>query len=172
VPVSFQPFGPPATSGYLEDILVFFAATKLVKRERNTEMPPADIAAKLQVPTGKALTVFSSWRTVDNEPFCFSRTYVRRALAAHLSDEDLIANSLVELLDRRQGERMSGAEQLLWATIADADVAPHLGVTAGAPVLALGLTYYTASGDAAFYSRSLFRGDRYIHRVRLGRLPI
>lgn len=172
VPTTFRSLGPAASSGYLEDILVFFAATELVKRQRDVQVPPEDVSEKLQLAPGTALTVFSSWRTADKQPFCFSRTFVRTELANEIPDESLLSNSLVEILDRQLGARMSGAEQLLWASVADDEVAPHLGIRVGAPVLALGLTYYSPSGEPTFYSRSLFRGDRYIHRVRLGRLPI
>lgn len=171
VPLSYRPFGPPASSGYLEDILVFYAATKLARLERKTDVPPPDVADKLRVPTRRRLTVFSAWRTLEDQPFSYSLTYTPTAIANQIGDESLLSASLVELLDRHFGARMSGAEQLLWASVADETVAPQLDVAVGAPILALGLTYYTADGDPAFYSRSLFRGDRYVHHVRLGRLP-
>lgn len=171
VPLSYRPFGPAASSGYLEDILVFYASTKLQKLVRTTDYPPADVAEKLRVSPDEPLTVFSAWRTVGDQPFAYSLTYITSAIGDELDLESLHEASLVELLDSQLGARMSGAEQLLWATVADEDVAPKLGVTVGAAVLALGLTYYTADGSPVFYSRSLFRGDRYVHHVRLGRLP-
>ena len=171
VPLSYRPFGPPASSGYLEDILVFYASTKLQTLERTTDFPPADVAEKLSVSPEKPLTIFSAWRTVGNQPFAYSLTYITSAIGNDLDLESLHEASLVELLDSQLGARMSGAEQLLWATVADEEVAPKLGIDVGSAVLALGLTYYTADGDPAFYSRSLFRGDRYVHHVRLGRLP-
>jgi DNA-binding GntR family transcriptional regulator len=156
----------------LEDILVFFAATTRERLERNVGVPPEEIAGQLKVRAGTRVAVFSSWRSVDGKPFSFSKTYVRLALANQIRDEHLEESSLVELLDIQLNGRLSGAQQLLWATAADEEVALELGVPTGAPVLALGLTYYTADGEPAFYTSSLFRGDRYVHHVRLGRLPV
>jgi GntR family transcriptional regulator len=168
----FQPFGPPASTGYLEDVLLFFASTRVVGSRREMVSAPAHVAEQLALAAGTPVCVIVRWRTLDDRPFCVSSTFVDTERAALITDEDLSRSTFIELLEENLGARLSGAHQVLWATVADTAIAEQLDLAAGAPVLALSLTYYSTDGEPVAYTRTNFRGDRYTHHVRLGRVPV
>lgn len=167
-----RPAGPLASTGYLEDVLLLFAATRVVGRERGVVAAADDVATQLRVPVGMRVAVITRWRTLGDAPFCVSSTYLDPDLAAQITDEDLTRSTFIELLEQRAESHVSGAHQVFWATTADADVAARIGGAPGIPVLAMALTYYSMAGEPMAYTRTSFRGDRYAHHVRLGRVPI
>ncbi len=167
-----RPAGPLASTGYLEDVLLLFAATRVVGCERGLGLASEEVAVQLRVPVGTRVAVITRWRTLGDAPFCVSSTYLEPGLAAAITDADLARSTFIELLEQRAESPLSGAHQVFWATTADDGIAARLGVTAGMPVLAMALTYYSMAGEPMAYTRTSFRGDRYAYHVRLGRVPI
>jgi GntR family transcriptional regulator len=60
-------------------------------------------------------------------------------------------------------------QQASSAVAADAEVAGHLKVEIGAPLLLLQRTYFDIHGAAIYYSDLYVRSDRYVHRIELFR---
>jgi GntR family transcriptional regulator len=168
---SLQPVGQPASTGYLEDVLLFFAATRVAGCERQRIPASVEVAEQLGIGTGSPVAVIVRWRTLGGEPFCISSTYLEPALADRITDADLARSTFIEMLEQDLGARLSGAHQVLSAANADEQLVRQLGLTPGAAVFCLTLVYYSADDKAVAFTRTSFRGDRYAHHVRLGRVP-
>lgn len=168
---SFEPFGPAASTGNLEDITIFFSATEVTRSERTWESPPAEVQARLGLSAGTSVAVITRWFQLNGEPFSLARTYLQKSLSDHITDASLSSPNLVEFLAGQLGVTVLGARQILWATVADSAMAAHLAVHPGDAVLGLSLAYYAADRLPIAISQASIRGDRYHHHVRLGQTP-
>jgi len=98
-------------------------------------------AVTAPVDAQRALDTRDAWqlervRSVDGEPSVFMRTWVPREVAPRLTADELGGGSLLALL-RGLGHAPVGGQRHVQAVPAEADVAQHLGIGAGAPVLLL-----------------------------------
>ncbi len=164
--------GPPASAGNLEDILILFAATLVSASERTIVEAPTDVAEQLRTQPGVPLTKIVRARTLGGEAYSISSTYLRPELAERITEDMLKQTTFIEALEGELGANLSGAHEVLWASVADATLAKQLDIQVGAGVLALSLTYYASTGEPIAYTRTDIRGDRYRHHVRLGTVPV
>jgi GntR family transcriptional regulator len=122
---------------------------------------PADVAAALKLPPGsdvqRAVRVFADQARL---PYSHLTTFVPPSLGATWTRADLERQSLVALIER-SGAAIGSAEQLVTATLADADVAVALQVEFGSPLLKVVRTVYTTAGAPLEYLLALYPPGRY-----------
>lgn len=122
---------------------------------------PADAAAALSLEPGaivqRALRVFAD---EDRLPYSHLTTFVPRHVAAGWTRTDLERHSLVALIER-SGAVIESAEQLITATLADADVTKALQVTFASPLLKVMRTVYGRDRVPLEYLVALYPPGRY-----------
>lgn len=149
-------------------------------RERNTrpgakvlrqEMQSAGetVAQHLQITSQTPVFCLERIRTINGEPVALETAYlnfeeVEGLLAEHFEDQ-----SLYEILAVRQGITPFRAEQEHEAAIVRSREAKLLQLPAGAPVMLIGRTTYTADARPVEFVKSVYRGDRYRFVTRLKR---
>jgi hypothetical protein len=71
------------------------------------------------------------------------------------------------LLARRCGFRLEEDQQIIEAETADVQLAEHLGVSMGSPILAMRRLYISQGEQPIAYFKSQYRADRYMYTVAL-----
>lgn len=131
----------------------------------------ADVAEVLNIPIGADVVELQRVRYVNNRPMAIECASVVATLCpAILEHHDFAHESLYTVLREDYDLVLIAAEQTFEARAATTHEAQHLGIAAGAPVLAIHRVTYNAVDEACEEVKSVYRGDRYMFRARLTRL--
>lgn len=122
---------------------------------------PPDAAAALHLDAGstvqRAVRVFADRKGL---PYSHLTTFVPGAIGRKWTLKDLARHSLVALIER-SGTPIESAEQVITATLADADLAAALQVEFGSPLLRVVRTVYTRKEVPVEYLVALYPPERY-----------
>jgi GntR family transcriptional regulator len=116
-------------------------------------------ATHLDLPAGSLVVDIVRIRLADAVPISLERVRLPADLVPGLLELPL-GGSIYDLLDRQYGMTPQDVVEHLEVVEASADEAALLGITGGAPLLAITRTSRTADGVAFEYSNDLFRADR------------
>jgi len=130
-----------------------------------------DVAGRLEIPAGTAVVASERLRFVDDEPWVYAWSHVPAALAPDLVDQDLRAQSLYGLLERRYGLRLTRSQRTVEAHAASTPLARDLGIPRHAPVLKLTNVSFGADNRPVETFVAYHRGDRSRFEVELERAP-
>jgi len=126
------------------------------------------LSEALEVPVGTPAIRIVRARRLEGEPFSHLVTHMPAAIASGFSREELGRESLISLLDKA-GHRPVEATQSITAAAASADVARHLEVSPGAPVLCIHRIMRGAGGRPVQEITATYRADRFQYQMRLTR---
>jgi GntR family transcriptional regulator len=128
------------------------------------------IAATLGVPPGALVFEVVRVRLADGDPISLERATLPAEQFPDLLDHSL-SGSLYELLQSQYGLEPGEAEERIEVVAAGTAQARLLGVSPGAPLVAIERTAWSAAGVAFEHSHDLFRGDRVRIVVRARAVP-
>lgn len=132
-------------------------------------VPPAAVAAAMRIaPQGNVQTAVRL-RLVEEQPFSHLTTYVPEAIAQNYTEAELATTPLFRLLER-SGVEVESADQSVSATLASPEVAGHLGLSVGAPLLSLNRVVRDADGKGVEYLAALYRPDMFKLEMTLSRV--
>ena len=170
--VTYQAASPPvraSVEGMLENLLAMGLKTKVSVREFGYVAANEEVARALKCAQGDRVQRAVRVRRLEGEPFSYLTTFVPEEIGRNYSRDDLVRKPLLALLER-EGIVVSGAEQTITATLADADSAAALGVELGSPLLRIRRIVHDQSERPVEYITALYRPDRYQYRMRLSRV--
>lgn len=150
--------------GFTEETLRLGGTITTRVIEQSTGIPPAAIAARLEIDPRQPAVCIVRLRAVHGEPLLLETSWVPEALCPGLAAEDLAHHSLYERIEGCYGHRLAEARQTIEATTATAADATVLGVPAGTPVLVVEGVALTDRGQPIEAFTAIYRADR----VRLG----
>jgi len=133
-----------------------------IKHDESFPLNIAD-ALRLDAPTG---TTVGRTRTMDDEPFSYTLTYLPSKLGSLLTKQNLRKQALMEILIDH-GVTLHNATQSIRAQLADMDICAKLEVELGAAVLYVERLVNDDGGEPVEFVRSWYRGDRYEYSVTL-----
>ncbi len=135
----------------------------------SAEMVEADgvVAAKMQIAPGGRVFRLVRLRLADGEPVALDFNYLPVEIGERLQRENL--EEALYTLFPKMGVELDWADQAIQAGPADELVAEQLGIKKGTPVLLMERVVSATDGTVVEYSRTSYRSDRYIYRVRLKR---
>lgn len=121
----------------------------------------------LKIDTREPLLAIDRLRYVDDNPFALERMVV---VAKHCDDlnRNDAKGSLVTVWEDYYKLEIEAIDQVVSASVANAELAADLGVKRGAPLLCVTHTGVLKGGDRLWHGESLFRGDSYELVGRLG----
>lgn len=126
-----------------------------------------DVRAALRVDEATGLWSMVRLRLADAAPVILETRWVVAALCPRLTRRQA-AGSLYAAWTEAHGLRIAGADETIRAIGLTADEAAHLAVPAGSPALEVVSTGYVEGGQPLWWERTLYRGDAYEFRNRLG----
>lgn len=144
-------------SGFTEDVRArgLLPSTDVLAREIGPIAP--DLAMRCSLPLGTEMLSLLRLRRADGEPLSFEKVIVPVDVIGRDYDG---RGSLYERLDK-VGARPKRILQTLEAVPAEPEIAGHLGIATGAPVLLISQVGYDERGHAVEESTGWYRGDRY-----------
>lgn len=137
---------------------------KVLCVERQPAAPPT--AQALQIQPGRPLIVVERLRLADREPMAIEASHLSFRGCEELLQQDL-SQSLYQLLREEYQLIPTRAEQQIEADDCTSREAELLAVPPGSPVLRNRRTTYDQRDRPFEYTKSVYRGDRYIFHVEL-----
>lgn len=128
-----------------------------------------DVARALQLSPGAVVQHAIRSRSIEGKPFSYLNTYVPEKIGRTYSRKDLAHRPLLTLLER-SGVRISSAEQVISATLADPQMAAALQVEVASPLLRITRVVLDQNSRPVEYIVGLYRPDRYQYRMKLDRV--
>jgi GntR family transcriptional regulator len=127
----------------------------------------SSVARAFDLPTGSPCRKFRRLRLADQKPLILETVFVPESVCCDLTENDVIARPLYEILTTRYGVVLQREKQFFEPTIADEYEAQILGISKGAPVLLLQNITYAVGGRPVVFSKAIMRGDRVRYYVEL-----
>jgi len=125
-------------------------------------------ARALQLGPGATVVRIVRRRDAADRPWSLDTSVVPSALVPGLAGEDL-SHSLYELLEARHGLSAADADETIDVIAASREVASHLGLDPGDPVLQVWRVTRTSEGIPFEFAHDFFRADRTrVHLRRYG----
>lgn len=133
------------------------------------EEATAQVAMALEIAVGDAVIRIERVRTADGIPMAFETSNLALARFPDLLDRMSESASLYEVLGTAYGVRLENAEQTVAIDrLSEADAA-RLETATGEPCFAIERRAHDNMGKAVEFGRSLYRGDRYVIEMHVGR---
>jgi GntR family transcriptional regulator len=170
--VRAMPPVPPlhaSVEGLLENLFAMGLKTEVALLDFGYVPASAETANALDCTAGRIVQRARRVRSIGGEPFSHLVTFVPEAVGRTYTRRDLAAKPLLALLER-SGVRVSRAEQVISAKLADAQVAPHLGVEIGSALLKITRIVRDQNDRPVEYITGLYRPDRYQYAMTLSRV--
>lgn len=136
--------------------------TKVLHQER-TELP---LPVQEHLGTHEGVRI-DRLRSVDGRVLTFVRSYLVADRFDDLLDEDLEDRSLYEVIERRHGLRPTRGSRSVEAVAATPEIAEHLEVTTGDPLLFLRGTSRDQQGRPLEWFEAWHRGDRTAFEIEI-----
>jgi GntR family transcriptional regulator len=155
-------------SGLLENIVDFEMHTKVRVLSFDKAGLPQDAARLLGCAAGTRALRIVRVRSDSQTPFSHTTCYVPEPEASLLT-EAALGNRTVSSILEKSGVTTATAEQRLSATVAGVDVARHLRVEVGAPLISMTRVMRDERGRPVELILALYRPDKYEYRVNLSR---
>jgi GntR family transcriptional regulator len=165
---------PPKIESELD---AFYSFTTLI---RNRGMRPGgrllafdiipaegSVARILNLPQGSPCLKIRRLRLADQTPLILETVFVPKVVCGDLSESDLVAQPLYDILTTRCGIILQRQKRFFEPTLADEYEAQILGIPEGSPVLLLQNITYTAGDRPVVISKAIMRGDRVRYYVEL-----
>lgn len=156
-------------AGLLENIVSMSLATSVRVAECKVLPAPDAVAQELSIAVGAPVQKAIRVRSIRDGPLSHITTYVPAGLARGFGRSELAKKPILILLEE-SGVRIGRAMQTLSARLADAAVAPRLGVEIGSPLLAVSRLIFDQDDRPVQWLQGLYRPDRYEYRMQLSRV--
>jgi GntR family transcriptional regulator len=155
-------------SGLLENVADFELHTKVRVLSFGKVALPDETARLLECDPGTQALRIVRVRSDSQSPFSFTTTHVPEP-EADLLDEASLGNQTVSSALAKAGVVTVSAEQRLSATVAGVEVAKHLRIDVGAPLISMTRVMRNEDGRPVEVIHALYRPDKYEYRVNLSR---
>ena len=170
--VVYRAVTPPVQAnveGLLENLLAMGLKTKVELLAFDYIGADAEVSRVLQCDGGCTVQRAVRVRRLEDEPFSYLTTYVPEDIGRSYSRADLATQPLLTLLER-SGNVVSRAEQMITATLADAEVSAALDLELGTPLLSIHRVVFDQNERPIEFITALYRPDRYQYRMMLSRV--
>jgi len=120
----------------------------------------------LQKPAGEPLVRIRRVRYVEDTPFALETSYLSYQTGVGLMeprmDDDM---SIYNYIEQNLHIRLSRADHVIQPDLADEEIARHLEIAVGRPILKLRGTTFSMTNKPIEYLEGIYRGDKYELKV-------
>jgi GntR family transcriptional regulator len=132
--------------------------TKVLRLEVEPVSP--HVAQMLELPESEQIVLLERLRFLRGEPLVVTTAHMPYSLCAPILGLDMSDRSLFQTYEQELGLKLHRGTRAIESSVADGDVARHLGVKEGAPVLVFSGVTYLEDGRPIEYFVGIHRGDR------------
>ncbi|HGJ65198.1 TPA: GntR family transcriptional regulator [bacterium] len=138
---------------------------------RTVMMPIDELDVKLNIPPDKHVIYIKRLQLKDNEPLIIQESFIPYHICPLLLEEDIARNSLIDIIEKKYGIRITKVRNLIDIGYLNADEARIFGLPEATASLIMMQLYY--SGDTTFiYTRSVKKPGRFNFLIELERKAI
>ncbi len=159
----------PRSSGFIEDIIAMGHKTRVKILHIAMVETQGIVQERLGLWPGARVLRIEKVRLLDGSPFSYVVNYLPEEIGLKIQSMDLTERPLLSILEEDLRIRAWKALQTIEATVAEPDVAAHLEIRTGDPLLRVERTVFDSRGKPIEYVWVLYRADRYHFTVRLRR---
>ena len=155
-------------SGYMDDL--FYQVSKVKAKSVEMERIKASrlVREKLELDDEKEEVVqIRRVRLLRDKPFAYTINYLPVEIGMKISEKELYKSPLLKIMEQKLDIHFTEAFQIMEATFANQEVAGHLGISPGSPILYLERIMYTKGKKPVEFVQSSHRGDIYKYVLRL-----
>lgn len=153
----------------VEEIIAAGYVTKLKFLGCKTIRIDEGLAKSLQAPVGAEVTQFRGVRFVNDQPFFHIALHVPSDLAAKIPLERIEEEPVIALIEKHCGLRIQEVSQWIAASLAGSEIARHLKLKPGDPVLLVERHFIDTTGRVVEVALDRYRTDRMRLFLRLTR---
>lgn len=132
--------------------------TKVLRLELEPVSP--HVAQMLELPESEQIVLLERLRFLRGEPLVVTTAHMPYSLCAPILELDMSERSLFGTYERELGYKLHRGTRAIESRAASAEVARHLGVTEGEPVLVFSGVTYLEDDRPIEYFVGIHRGDR------------
>jgi GntR family transcriptional regulator len=158
-------------SGFVEDMVAHGRHPTARLLDKRPVLATDEVARRLGVAHGAQVYLIERVRLADGVAMSFDETYLPLDIGLKVASNDLEAEPIFDLLERRYELPLIEAEYQLEAIAADERVAQALGIEAGSPIFLIERTSYSEGQRPVDYEKLYYRGDLIRFSTRLLRHP-
>jgi GntR family transcriptional regulator len=125
----------------------------------NTPIPSDEVRNRLNIEPGQEVLNFERLRSIDEEPYQYSKIYMPKEPIPDFDPNLLINKSLYEILEHEFGLKINKITRIIEASIASALDAKMFKIKEGYPILAFENIAYLDDGNPIEFSYNRIRGD-------------
>ncbi|MGB3390066.1 MAG: GntR family transcriptional regulator [Pseudaminobacter sp.] len=153
----------------LEDVMAtpVEGARRVIAVTTTTGKAHSRAARQLALAMTEPITLITTSRENKLGPYGFSYIFVPLRFGNKLDTHELSLLPVIRHIEKECLLRAARAHQSTSAVAANREVAGHLSIAPGEPVLLLQRTYFTHEGLAIEYAENYYRSDRYNHVMDL-----
>ncbi|AXJ01167.1 transcriptional regulator, GntR family [Cyclonatronum proteinivorum] len=129
------------------------------------------IAEKLGLKVGQMVLQLDRLRMGDNEPVAYDKTWFPILYGQLIADQELADKTIFRILEEDYEIPIIRGTYDIQACVADEEMATHLQVIKGAPLLLFDRVSYTLNDKAVYFQRRYYRADKISWQVSLERNP-
>jgi GntR family transcriptional regulator len=118
------------------------------------------VARMLELPESEQIVLLERLRFLRGEPLVVTTAHMPYALCAPILELDMSGRSLFGTYEHELGFKLHRGTRAIEASVASAEIARHLGIAEGAPVLVFSGVTYLEDGRPIEYFVGVHRGDR------------
>ncbi|WP_459910820.1 GntR family transcriptional regulator [Desulfotomaculum defluvii] len=134
---------------------------------RVSEVDIADFEEyELDVFNSKKLFLIEKVQMLDKEPTVLVKSFWPIEIGRQLANYNLIQEGTYEIAKGELGITLEEAQQYIYASLATAEEAKHLGVNEGAAVMVMKRLVFS-QGEPVEFSINFYQADKYMYRVDL-----
>lgn len=154
--------------GFMENLIQLGLRTKQKVLEFEYVRPPEDIRRKLALPSGALVQKAVRLSRYKDGVFSYVTTYLREEIGRTFTRKDIQITPMLTLIERA-GVKMSRADQIVTARLADATMAKLLDVAVGSALISMTRTVHDDHGRPIEVVQGLYRPDRYEFQISIVR---
>ena len=125
------------------------------------------VAAGLGIQPGEIVAYLRRLRLADDLPVAMDYRHIPAELVAGIPDEDFLQESIWRVLRRHKNVVPGESRVTIKATAATQEVAHHLGVDLGSPVLDHEVQVLDRRGRVLILGSSLYHADRFVYSTKV-----
>ena len=142
---------PAKYSGRLEDLLIFMRGTDATQVQMKEAAPPAWVVDALKISRSKKLMVVGGVTMWRGSPIAYGCTYLPKSLSDKVDLESLKRGKMIMAqLQSQKAMKIGWGQQTVRATAATLEVAEHLDIEQGAPVLAVKVVIFDEKNEPSY----------------------
>lgn len=125
------------------------------------------VAAGLGIQPGETVCYLRRLRIADDLPVAMDYRYIPADLVADIPDEDFLHEAIWENLRRHKNVTAAESRVIIKAAGASAEVAQHLEVDVGAPVLDYEVQVVDTQGRVVILGTTFYHADRFVYSTKI-----